>query len=293
MTARFETSRLSHNGLVTTYLHTGRHDAPVLVLVHEGAFGASAQASWGPLIPTLAAHYRVVAPDLFGYGASSKVVQFDAPPYDLRLHQIAALLDELGLSRAPAHIVGNSFGGALALRGVTTDWFAPRVRSVISFGGTGGPYRTAEGMNHLGRFDGTAQDMARLVRFANGEFAGFDDQVAIRMAGASAANYRSILAPMMPAPFAASPAADRYPETLATTAVPVVAVAGADDPFVEPGWAKHITRHAPLGRAVEIEGGHSPNVVDPQGTAQLILTILRENEEILARNATAGKDDPQ
>jgi pimeloyl-ACP methyl ester carboxylesterase len=287
MTSHFDTSTYARNGLVTTYLHAGRHDAPVLVLVHEGAFGASAEASWGPLIPILAEHYRVIAPDLFGYGASSKVVQFDAPPYDLRLHQLAALLDELGLSHEPAHFVGNSFGGALALRAVTTDWFAPRVRSVVSFGGTGGPYRTAEGMDHLGRFDGTVEDMARLVRFANGEFAGFDDQVAIRMAGASAANYRSILAPMMPAPFSPPASADRYPETLSTTTVPVVAVAGSDDPFVEPGWAQHITGHAPLGRAVEIDGRHSPNVVDPAGTARLILTILRENEELAARNDTA------
>lgn len=284
MTAHFDTSSYSHHGLVTTYLHAGRGDAPVLVLAHEGAFGASAEASWGPLIPILAEHYRVIAPDLFGYGASSKVVQFDAPPYDLRLHQIAALLDELGLSHAQAHLVGNSFGGALALRAVTTDWFAHRVRSVVSFGGTGGPYRTAEGMEHLGRFDGTVEDMARLVRFANGQFTGFDDQVAIRMAGAGAANYRSVLAPMMPAPFSPPPSGDRYPETLATTTVPVVAVAGKDDPFVEPGWAQQITRHAPLGRAVEIDGRHSPNVVDPDGTARLILTILRENEELAARN---------
>jgi pimeloyl-ACP methyl ester carboxylesterase len=287
MTAKYQKSTSVRNGLATTYLHSGPEDGPLLVLLHEGAFGASAEASWSPLIPTLAQRYRVIAPDLYGYGASSKVVQFDAPPYDLRLHQVAALLDELGLSHERTHLVGNSFGGALALRAATTDWFAPRLRSVISFGGTGGPYRTAEGLDHLGRFDGTAEDMARLVRFANGDFAGFDEQVAIRMVGASAANYRAILAPMMPAPFAPPPSTDAYPEILARTTIPIVAVAGADDPFVEPGWAQQITRHAPLGRAVEIDGRHSPNVVDPTETARLILTLLRENEELVARNEPA------
>ncbi len=287
MTEDFQKGTYARDGLVTTYLQAGPTGAATVVLLHEGAFGASAEASWGPLIPVLAEHYRVVAPDLYGYGASSKVVQFDAPPYDLRLHQVAALLDELGLQDERVHLIGNSFGGAMALRAATTDWFAPRVRSVVSFGGTGGPYRTAEGMDHLGRFDGTTQDMARLVRFANGEFAGFDEQVSLRMAGASAANYRSILAPMMPAPLTPAPAADPYPETLAATTIPVVAVAGSDDPFVEPGWAQQITRHAPLGRAVEIDGRHSPNVVDPAGTARLILTILRESEELAARNEPA------
>lgn len=282
MTAKYQKSAYARNGLVTAYLHAGPDDAPLLVLLHEGAFGASAEASWAPLIPILAERYRVIAPDLYGYGASSKVVQFDAPPYELRLHQVAALLDELGLDGERAHVVGNSFGGAMALRAATTDWFAPRLRSVVSFGGTGGPFRTPEGLEHLGRFDGTADDMARLVRFANGDFAGFDEQVAIRMAGASAANYRAILSPMMPAPLNPSPATDAYPATLAQTTIPVVAIAGSDDPFVEPGWAQEITQHAPLGRAIVIEGRHSPNVVNPIETARLILTVLRENDELVA-----------
>lgn len=270
------------HGLTTHYLQAGSNDRPLLVLLHEGAFGASAEASWGPLIPSLAGRYRVVAPDLFGYGASSKVVQFDAPPYDLRLHQVLALLDHLGLGDAPMHLVGNSFGGAMAFRAATTSWIAPRLRSVVSFGGTGGPGRTAEGMERLGRFDGTADDMAQLVRFANGDFPGLDAQVAVRMTGASAGNYRAVLSPMMPAPFPAPPAHDPYPGSLAGTAIPIVAVAGADDPFVDPGWGHVITQHAPLGRVVDIAGRHSPNVVDPEATAQLILSILRENEELLA-----------
>lgn len=291
MTAHYAQSTFTANGLETHYLHAGADDAPLLVLLHEGAFGASAEASWGPLIPILAEEYRVIAPDLYGYGASSKVVQFDASPYALRLHQLSALLDDRGLADAPAHLVGNSFGGAMAMRAVTTEWFAPRVRSVVSFGGTGGPFRTAEGMDHLGRFDGTPADMARLVRFANGDFPGLDEHVAIRMAGASAGNYRAILSPMMPAPFTPAPASDAYPESLAETSVPIVAVEGSDDPFVEQGWAQKIAQHAPLGRALVIDGGHSPNVKDPSATARLILGVLRENEQALTRASRADAED--
>lgn len=289
MTAQYQKSTFTSSGLVTSYLHAGSGDAPVLVLLHEGAFGASAEASWGPLIRPLAEHYRVIAPDLYGYGASSKVVQFDAPPWEPRLHQVAALLDELGLGDEKVHLVGNSFGGAMALRASTTAWFAPRLSSVVSFGGTGGPYRTPEGLEQLGRFDGTTDDMARLVRFSNGDFPGFDEQVKVRMQGATAANYRAILSPLLPVPFGQPAAGDEYPATLAQTTVPVVAVAGADDPFVESGWAQHIVAHAPLGRAVEIGGRHSPNVVDPAATAELILAVLRENEQIAARSAHTAR----
>lgn len=282
MTTQPSQGTIEANGLVTSFLVAGDEGAPPLVLLHEGAFGASAQASWGALMPPLAPHYRVVAPDLYGYGGSSKMVQFDVAPYDFRLRQVGALLDALGLQGTRAHFVGNSFGGAMAMRATTLDWFSGRLRSVISFGGTGGPHRTAAGMAELAHFDGTAEDMRRLVRFSNGEFAGAEEQVALRMQGATAGNYRAILAPLMPAPFPAPAVADDYPATLAGTSIPIVAVEGTDDPFVEPGWAHEVTRHAPLGRAVVLEGGHSPNVVDPVGTAQLILDILRENERLLA-----------
>jgi len=285
MTEHFTHGTLTTNGLLTHYLEAGEPGAPLVVLLHEGAFGASAVGSWAHVIPVLAERYHVIAPDLYGYGSSSKMIQFDVPPYEFRLRQVAALLDALGLGATRAHVIGNSFGGAMALRATTLDWFSWRLNSVVSFGGTGGPYRAAAGLDRLGRFDGTVEDMEDLVRFANGEFDGFAEQVAVRMEGATAGNYRSVMAPLMPAPFAAAPPADPYPEMLADTTVPLVAIAGKDDPFVEPGWAEKIAVHAPLGRALLIDGGHSPNVADPVGTAQLILDVLRENEDLLATQA--------
>ncbi len=286
MSAPYAHETFTANGLVTHYLQAGEPSAPLLVLLHEGAFGANAEASWGPLIPLLAARYRVIAPDLYGYGSSSKVVQFDAPPWELRLRQLAALLDALGLEGRPAHLVGNSFGGGIALRAATLDWFSWRLSSVVSFGGTGGGYRTAAGMAELGRFDGTREDMERLVRFANGDFAGFDGQVEARMAGLSAGHYRAVASGTMPTPFDVPPGADGYPEMLADTRVPFVAITGKDDPLVEPVWAEEISQHAPLGRAIVIDGGHSENVVDPVGTAHLLLGVLQENEELLAASRT-------
>ena len=43
--------------------------APVVVLIH-GLLGA--HSNWEPQIETLSRHYRVIAPDLFGHGASDK-----------------------------------------------------------------------------------------------------------------------------------------------------------------------------------------------------------------------------
>jgi len=52
---------------------------PVVVLIH-GLLGA--HSNWEPQIETLSRHYRVIAPDLFGHGASDK----PAGDYSLSSH---------------------------------------------------------------------------------------------------------------------------------------------------------------------------------------------------------------
>ena len=62
------------DGLVTSYLEAGEGD-PV-VLLHGGEFGAGAELGWERNIAALAARYRVLAPDMLGYGQSAKVIDF-------------------------------------------------------------------------------------------------------------------------------------------------------------------------------------------------------------------------
>jgi 4,5:9,10-diseco-3-hydroxy-5,9,17-trioxoandrosta-1(10),2-diene-4-oate hydrolase len=88
-------------------------DAPAVVLLHGGGPGASGLSNYARNIDALALRYRVVVPDLPGYGRSSKFVDHD-DPFGYLADAIRGLLDELGL--ATAHLVGNSYGGAAALR---------------------------------------------------------------------------------------------------------------------------------------------------------------------------------
>ena len=68
--------------------------------------------AWRKQIPVLARDYRVIAPDLRGYGQTGK------PPggYDKRTmaKDLAALMDHLGIERAP--IIGHDRGARLATR---------------------------------------------------------------------------------------------------------------------------------------------------------------------------------
>ncbi|HEY3187207.1 MAG TPA: alpha/beta fold hydrolase, partial [Solirubrobacteraceae bacterium] len=85
--------------------------APV-VLLHGGGPGASGLSNFSRNIDALAEHFRVIVPDLPGYGRSSKGVD-GADPFGYLADTIRALLDELGIDRAT--LVGNSYGGACAL----------------------------------------------------------------------------------------------------------------------------------------------------------------------------------
>lgn len=274
----FRRLRVVVEGLATSYLEAGAPSAAPLVLLHDGAWGGSAEASWGGLIPALAAQYRVLAPDLYGYGASSKLVQLDVAPYEFRLRQVASLLDALAID-TPVHLVGNSFGGAMALRAVTLPWFSWRVRSALSIAGTGGPYRTREALTALSHFDGTSADMARIVRLLTGDFPSIARHVDQRMQDAcNPGHYRAVAAAGLPTPFESPKGTDTYPHSLQQVRTPLALVSGRQDDLVEPGWAQRIAEHAPSCRVYEVDARHSPNISHPESTAELILGILSDLE---------------
>lgn len=86
--------------------------APVLLL-HGGGPGASGVSNYSRNIARLAREYRVIVPDLPGYGRSSKGIDL-TDPFGALATGIRGVLDRLGLDKA--HFVGNSYGGACALR---------------------------------------------------------------------------------------------------------------------------------------------------------------------------------
>jgi 3-oxoadipate enol-lactonase len=83
-----------------------RGDGPAVLLVHAGIADSR---MWTPLAERVAADgYRVIAPDLQGFGRTPLAPGTVSHPADL-----LALLDELGVDRAT--VVGASFGGFVAL----------------------------------------------------------------------------------------------------------------------------------------------------------------------------------
>lgn len=96
-------------------LDTNYHDAgsgaPVLLL-HGSGPGVSAWTNWKRVIPELAKDFRVIAPDMAGFGFTERNAELS---YDIKLwvKHLIAILDALGIEKAS--LVGNSFGGSLSL----------------------------------------------------------------------------------------------------------------------------------------------------------------------------------
>ena len=84
------------DGLSTSYLEAG-HGDPV-VLLHGGEFGISAEIGWEATIPALAERYRVLAPDMLGFGQSAKVIDFN-DGRGMRIRHIARFCAELGVEQ--------------------------------------------------------------------------------------------------------------------------------------------------------------------------------------------------
>ncbi|GAB1813732.1 alpha/beta fold hydrolase [Mycobacterium sp. MUNTM1] len=86
---------------------------PAVVMLHGGGPGASGMSNYTRNIGALAEHFRVIVPDMPGYGRSAKGIDH-SDPFGYLADMMRGLLDELGIETA--HLVGNSYGGAAALR---------------------------------------------------------------------------------------------------------------------------------------------------------------------------------
>jgi pimeloyl-ACP methyl ester carboxylesterase len=150
-------------GYKMPYLHGGQDHAPALVLVH--GFGGD-KDNFTRIATFLTPHYRVICPDLPGFGDASR--DPDAS-YDMasQVERLRAFLDQLGLDQV--HLGGNSMGGFIAAQFSAT--YPARVASLWLLDAAG----TAAGQNStvLQRYVSTGEmplllrnekDFATLIR---------------------------------------------------------------------------------------------------------------------------------
>lgn len=144
------------NGIVTNYHDVG-NGFPVL-LIHGSGPGVSAWANWRLTIPALASQRRVIAPDMVGFGFSERPagVRYTM---DTWVAQAIGLLDALKIDRAD--LVGNSFGGGLAL--ALAIRHPTRVRRLVLMGAAGVSFPITPGLDAVWGYQPSVANMRKLL----------------------------------------------------------------------------------------------------------------------------------
>jgi pimeloyl-ACP methyl ester carboxylesterase len=145
------------NGIRTNYLEAG--SGPALVLIHGSGPGVTAYANWRGIIPDLARHFRVIAPDMVGFGYTDCPAEITDFTLDVWVDHIVGLLDALGIAKAS--FIGNSYGGALSL--ATAARHPGRVEKFVLMGAAGLDFPMSEGLERVWGYEPSLENMRKLM----------------------------------------------------------------------------------------------------------------------------------
>ncbi len=176
------------------YHDQGEGDA--VLLIHGSGPGVTAWANWRGVIPTLSQRARVIAPDMLGFGYTSCPGDWKLDP-DTWVQSLVGLLDALDIPCVS--IVGNSFGGAIALAFAKAH--PKRVRRLVLMGAAGLPFPITEGLDKVWGYQPSLQAMRELMEvFAYDHGLINDDLVRMRYEASIRDDVQTRFAQLFPAP---------------------------------------------------------------------------------------------
>jgi 2-hydroxymuconate-semialdehyde hydrolase len=195
MTSNPEIGERIRTGTFETNVHDAGRGAPVL-LIHGSGPGVSAWANWRLVLPALAERRRVIAPDMVGFGYTDRPAGMRYG-MDAWVRQALYVLDALGLERAD--VVGNSFGGALAM--ALAIHSPQRVRRLVLMGSVGVPFPITPGLDAVWGYQPSLANMRALLDvFAHDRSLVNDELARMRYEASVRPGFHESYAAMFPAP---------------------------------------------------------------------------------------------
>ena len=182
------------SGLLTNYHDLG--EGFPAVLLHGSGPGVSAWANWRLNLPALAEHRRVIAPDMSGFGYTERKANAD---YNMAawIDHLWGLLDALDLPQVD--LVGNSFGGSLALQFALK--YPQRVRRLVLMGAASLSFPLTDGLDAVWGYRPSVENMRGLLDIFTYERAWVNDELAeLRYRASARPGVQASFAAMFPAP---------------------------------------------------------------------------------------------
>ncbi len=180
------------DGIRTNYHEIGEGD-PV-ILLHGSGPGVTAWQNWHAILPRLGETHRVLALDVVGFGFSP-LPEGEKPGIKLWTRHLAGFIDTMGLDQVT--LIGNSFGGALALGMMAHH--ADKVRSLILMGTPAGEFEQTQGLADSRSFEPNFDTMRAMMRaFPYDPTIVTDEAVAARLRVAEIASGKETIRKLQP-----------------------------------------------------------------------------------------------
>jgi 2-hydroxymuconate-semialdehyde hydrolase len=180
---------------IETNVHDVGEGHPVM-MIHGSGPGVSAWSNWRLNLPVLANSMRVIAPDCVGFGYTDRPA---GVTYDMKtwLGHLVGVLDALKIEQTD--IVGNSFGGSMAL--ALAIHHPERVRRLILMGSVGVEFELTPGLDAVWGYESSVENMRRLLDiFAYDRNLVTDELAQLRYKAAARPGISEAFSSMFPAP---------------------------------------------------------------------------------------------
>ena len=181
-------------GIETNYHDVG--DGRPVLLIHGSGPGVTAWANWRLVLPELGKTSRAIAPDMLGFGYTERPVDV-AYGIDAWVAHAIGLLDALDIGQTD--LVGNSFGGAIAL--ALAIRHPERVRRLVLMGSVGVPFPITPALDAVWGYQPSLQAMRGLLDiFAHDRSLVTDELAELRYQASLRPGFQESFAAMFPAP---------------------------------------------------------------------------------------------
>lgn len=143
-------------GIDTVYVDVGA--GPPVVLLHGSGPGVNALANWQATLQGLSGDYRVLAPDMVGYGETARPA---GTIYGVStwVRHVMSFLDRMDLGTV--HLIGNSMGGLVALH--IAQLHPERVGKLVLMGTPGPSFVPGPGLRALRDYSPSLDNMRALL----------------------------------------------------------------------------------------------------------------------------------
>lgn len=187
------------NSIKTGEFNTNYHDlgkGEPIIFIHGSGPGVSAYANWRLAMPKLAKNFRVIAPDMAGFGYTDRPENM---VYNMNIwvKQIIDLMDALNIEKT--NLVGNSFGGALALS--LAIKYPNRFKKIVLMGAMGVEFELTDGLDQAWGYTPSIENMKALLdTFAYSRELVTDDLAKLRYEASIRPGFQESFSSMFPAP---------------------------------------------------------------------------------------------